>query len=234
MLAGTGLPGPEITAISLATEASAPSMAAIEQARRELLIDGLPLVICVGSHEPRKNHLAVIHAAELLWREGVDFSLLFIGGNAWHDDRFLEHVEQLQSAGRPVVSMRALPDDLLWAAYDLAHCLVFPSLNEGFGLPIAESLACGTPVVTSEFGSMREIAGHGGGLLVDPRDDHAIAAGLRRLLTEPNLHEELAQQARALSVRSWDEYAALTWDFLVNGPRPDQSTSNELDENIAR
>ena len=156
------------------------------------------MVLCVGSHEPRKNHLAVLHAAELLWREGFAFSLVFIGGNAWRDDRFLEHVERLQDAGRPMVSVRALPDDLLWAAYDLAHCLVFPSLNEGFGLPIAESLASGTPVVTSEFGSMREIAGHGGGLLVDPRDDHAIAAGPSAPVDRP----EPAQGTRATGPRT--------------------------------
>ena len=92
-----------------------------------------------------------------------------------------------------MVSVRALSDDLLWAAYRLAHCVVFPSLNEGFGLPVAESLACGTPVVTSGFGSMREIARHGGAILVDPRDDHDIAAGLRLMLTDRELHETLSR-----------------------------------------
>ena len=116
------------------------------------------MVLCVGSHEPRKNHLAVLHAAELLWREGVAFSLVFVGGNAWRAERFVDQGRAAAGGGRPIVSVRALPDDLLWAAYRLAHCLIFPSLNEGFGLPVAEALASGTPVVTSEFGSMQEIA----------------------------------------------------------------------------
>ena len=63
----------------------------------------------------------------------------------------------------------ALPDDLLWAAYRQAYCTVFASLHEGYGLPVAESLASGTPVITSNFGSMRDLASHGGALLVDPR-----------------------------------------------------------------
>ena len=64
----------------------------------------------------------------------------------------------LQADGRPVESLSAADDDLLWGAYRLARFTVFPSINEGFGLPVAESLGLGTPVITSNFGSMREIA----------------------------------------------------------------------------
>lgn len=215
MLAGPGLDGPQIKPIELATEPVRASAESIEAARVLLDAGELPVVLCVGSHEPRKNHLAVMHAAELLWREGLQFALVFIGGNAWRDDLFIENVARLQDAGRPVVSARALSDDVLWASYHLAHCVVFPSLNEGFGLPIAESLACGTPVVTSGFGSMREIARHGGAILVDPRDDHDIAAGLRLMLTDRELHETLSRQARARPVRTWDDYAREVWDYLT-------------------
>ena len=79
----------------------------------------------------------------------------------------------------------------------MARFTVFPSLNEGFGLPLAESLACGTPAVTSDFGSMREIVdGGGGALLVDPRDDHSVADGMRSLLTDDGL-------LRAFASRRW-------------------------------
>jgi glycosyltransferase involved in cell wall biosynthesis len=220
MLSGAGLSGPEITPIALPVEAQRPSDAALAEARDLLVAGQLPMVLCVGSHEPRKNHLAVLHAAELLWREGVAFSLVFVGGNAWRSERFVQRLNEMQGAGRPVESVHALSDELLWAAYRLARCVIFPSLNEGFGLPVAESLASGTPVITSEFGSMKEIAAAGGALLVDPRDDRAITAALRRLLTDDALHARLSAEARAHPTRTWETYAADTWAYLVGDTQP--------------
>jgi len=175
------------------------------------------LVLVVGSHEPRKNHLAVLHAAELLWREGHRFSLTFIGGNSsWTGDTFGETLARLKSAGRPVEAISAATDDLLWGGYRTARFTVFPSLNEGFGLPVAESLACGTPVITSNFGSMKEIADAGGGaLLVNPRDDHSLTNGIRTLLTNNELHRRLSQEASSRGVIMWDTYASETWERLT-------------------
>jgi glycosyltransferase involved in cell wall biosynthesis len=217
MLAGAGQIGPDIRAIPLPVEAPQPSEDALRQAQDLLRVGSLPIVLAVGSHEPRKNHLALLHAAELLWREGLLFTLTFVGGNAWNSDRFHARLQQLQARNRPVQAMLALTDDLLWASYRLSFCTVFTSLHEGFGLPVAESLASGTPVITSDFGSMREIAGAGGALLVDPRDDRAIATALRRMLEEPGLREKLAAEAAGLPQRTWDEYASEAWSYLVDG-----------------
>ena len=150
-----------------------------------------------------------------LWRDGLNFSVLFIEGNSWNEERFTASLHRLQAAGRPVHAVSAPTDDLLWAAYHVARCTLFPSLNEGFGLPVAESLASGTPVITSNFGSMREIAEPGGALLVDPRDDHDIARALTRLLTDDDLHAELVRQARERPRRTWEQYADETWGYLV-------------------
>jgi len=215
MLAGAGLPGPDIVSVPLPVEAAEPSVAALETARSRFALGSLPLVLVVGSHEPRKNHLAVLHAAELLWREGLAYSLVFVGGNSWSSERFTKVFSGMRDGGRPVQAISALSDELLWAAYRTAHVVLFPSLNEGFGLPVAEALASGTPVITSGYGSMAEIAEHGGALLVDPRDDHDLAGALRRILTEPALHAELAAQAGARPKRSWDTYADELWHYLV-------------------
>ena len=91
-----------------------------------------------------------------------------------------------------------------------------PSLNEGYGLPVAESLYAGTPVVTSDFGSLAEIAAGGGCVLVDPRDDSAIAAGIRSLIEDDELHSRLSAEASALRPRTWAEYAADVWRATVN------------------
>ena len=215
MLTGTGLPGPDIVEVVLPGQAPPEDAAATRRAADRLCLGGLPMVLVVGSHEPRKNHLAVLHAAELLWREGVAFSLTFIGGNSWNSEWFQVGLERARSAGRPVETISAADDDLLFGAYRSARCTVFPSVNEGFGLPVAESLACGTPVITSRYGSMAEIAQQGGVLLVDPRDDHDIAAAMRSLLTDDARHADLADQARRRPERTWDDYARECWTELV-------------------
>lgn len=217
MLGGSGRTGPDVRAIPLAVEGREPSAAALETAEELLTVGALPVVLAVGSHEPRKNHMAVLAAAEILWQEGLQFSLTFVGGNAWKSESFTDQVRTLQEVNRPVQAILAMSDELLWAAYRVAYCTVFVSLHEGYGLPAAESLASGTPVVTSNFGSMLQIAERGGALLVDPSDDVAIADALRRLLNDPGLRERLASRARSLSWRTWDDYAAEAWAFLTEG-----------------
>ncbi|NMR20866.1 glycosyltransferase family 1 protein [Cellulomonas fimi] len=221
MVSAAGITGPSIRTIALPSSVEAPDATALAATRARFCLPTMPMVLCVGSHEPRKNHLAVLHAAELLWRRGRKFSLVFVGGNAWNSERTQQRLAELTEQGRPVESVRALPDETLFALYRLARCTVFPSLNEGFGLPVAESLASGTPVVTSRFGAMAEVGESGGTLLVDPRDDHSIAVALDTLLTDDHVHARLAREAAERPVRTWDEYAAETWDYLV--------TSNPMD-----
>lgn len=227
MLAGAGLTGPRIEPVVLPTERPPLDRADLEAAQRRLSCGALDLVLVVGSHEPRKNHVAVLHAAERLWREGRRFSLTFIGGNSWNSEEYSTTLADLQAAGRPVETISAATDALLWGGYQLARFTVFPSINEGYGLPVAESLVSGTPVVTSGYGTMKEIADAGGGaLLVDPRDDDSLTDAMRRLLVDDELRAELSAQASARRVRTWDEYAAQTW-ALLSDPGPTATATKE-------
>ena len=214
MLEGTGLTGPAITAVGLPGHAPEPEADAMREATERFLIPGLPLVLVVGSHEPRKNHLAVLHAAERLWRRGHRFSLTFIGGASWGSDEFTTQLEGLQGVGRPVESVSRLPDRMLWAAYRLARCTLFPSLNEGFGLPVAESLSAGTPAITSDFGAMREIAEGGGAFLVNPRSDNDLTAALERMVTDDVLIARLRAAALARPRETWSDYAERLWQLF--------------------
>lgn len=218
MLAGAGLSGPRIDAVPLPAEAPEPDEASLAEARRRFVVPGLPMVLVVGSHEPRKNHVAVLHAAELAWRSGLRFTLSFVGGNAWGGSHFRDELDRLAAAGHPVESVIRLPDRMLWAAYRLARFTVFPSLNEGFGLPVAESLAAGTPVLTSAFGSMREIALDGGAVMVDPRNDREMATALHTLLTDDALIARLREQARSRPRRTWPDYAEDVWRVAHQTP----------------
>lgn len=224
MLAATGIVGPDIRAVVLPVEAAESTVAEVEEARLRFTIGSLPMVLVVGSHEPRKNHLAVLHAAEMLWREGLEFSLTFVGGNSWNSQGFEQRLEELKLSGRAVEAASKVPDTQLWAAYRLARFTVFPSLNEGFGLPVAESLAVGTPAITSNFGSMAEIAADGGALVVDPHDDESISSAMRTLLLDDNAHAALRAAATARPQRTWDDYATELWDFLIEGkPQDDEA-----------
>ncbi len=212
MLDAVGDDRPQVVSVALPEVAAEPSPADLVAAQERFCIGTLPLVLVVGSHEPRKNHLAVLHAAEQLWRSGLRFSLTFIGGNAWNSEQLTEQLTELQALGRPFESAAKIPDPLLWAAYRLARFTVFPSLNEGFGLPVVESLASGTPVITSGYGSMAEIAAGGGALLVDPRDDADLQQAMGRLLEDDDLLDRLRREARARPPRTWDTYAAQAWE----------------------
>jgi len=103
----------------------------------------------------------------------------------------------------------------LWGAYRSARFTVFPSLHEGYGLPVAESLAAGTPAITSDFGSMLEIAVDGGALTVDPRNLDDLTDAMRTLLTDDEALTALATEATARPARDWDEYAAASWTLLT-------------------
>lgn len=177
--------------------------------------DQMPTILCVGSHEPRKNHVAVLVAAERLWREGLPFRLSFIGGSGWDTQEFDRWVHRLARLRRPVTVHRSVSDCELWAAYRSARFTVFPSLHEGYGLPVAESLAAGTPAITSDFGSMLEIAVDGGALTVDPRNLDDLTDAMRTLLTDDEALTALATEAAARPARDWDEYAAASWTLLT-------------------
>ncbi|HAM21505.1 MAG TPA: hypothetical protein DCQ04_04380 [Actinobacteria bacterium] len=183
-------------------------------------VPGFPLVLSVGSFEPRKNQLMTIRAAELLWREGMQFQLAFIGWDSWNAEITSREIERARSNGRPVRIIRKADEGLLWTAYRAARFSMYISLVEGFGLPIAESLAVGTPVITSNYGAMAEVAAAGGAITVDPRNLTQVADAMRTLLTDDDAYAALRDAALARPQSNWDIYAAATWDWLVGGNEP--------------
>ncbi len=205
-----GLVGPRVVSCPLATEAPATDPGVPPAAAGEL-----PSILVVGSHEPRKNHLAVLHASEVLWREGLRFRVRFVGGSGWTTVAFDRQLDRLLDAGRPVTAERGMDDEQLWDAYRTARFTVFPSLHEGYGLPVVESLALGTPVVATDYGSIAELAEVGGMVLVDPRDDQALTDTMRRLITDDDEVARLRQESLSRPVRTWDDYARDLWRHLV-------------------
>lgn len=204
-----GLTGPVVVEVSLPAPVAAPSSSAAVTSPA-----GPAMILVVGSHEPRKNHLAVLQAAELLWQQGLQFSVQFIGGMSWGHE-FGRRVADLTAKRRPIQVRVAVDDDALSAAFEAARFTVFPSLHEGYGLPVAESFAHRTPVITADFGSTAEIAAAGGALLVDPRDDDALTAAIRALLTDDDELDRLRAAIDRRTDRTWDDYAGELWNQIV-------------------
>jgi len=131
---------------------------------------GLPdgYLLFLASLEPRKNLATVLSALE-----GTDgLTLVVAGASGWNNSPL---VAAMEAAGSKVIRLGYVPDDALGPLYAGASALVYPSLYEGFGLPVLEAMACGTPVITSNVSSLPEVTGEAGVLLDDPLD----AAGLR-------------------------------------------------------
>ena len=171
--------------------------------------EGTPSILCVGTLEPRKNHLTLLAAADLLWQEQQRFELVLIGRTTAHwGGKVLAAVEKLQAAGRPLRWLRHVDDATLNAAYAGCKFTVFPSLVEGFGLPILESLWHGRPCLCGRNGALGEVAADGGCLLVDQNDAKALAVGLGRLLTEAELYTKLRREALHRLFDNWERYAA--------------------------
>jgi glycosyltransferase involved in cell wall biosynthesis len=221
-LPAQGLPGPAVAECTLpAGPAAGPPDPAPDQASP-------PLVVCVASLEPRKNHLGLLYAAERLWRDGHHFQLLLIAGSGWGEE-IPARIRHLQQAGRPLTVRNSPPDTEVAAAYQTARFSVLASLHEGYGLPVAESLAWGTPAITSNYGSTNEIAAAGGAITIDPRDDEALVEAMRRLLTDDHLLATLRHQARARTPRSWEHYATELWDQLIEPELPHHPTPHAPD-----
>lgn len=179
-----------------------------------------PVVLSVGSIEGRKNHLALLEACEARWAAGDVFSLHLVGlAQPQTAGAALGRIRELQAAGRPVRYDGPVDDAAVARAYAACTFTVYPSLVEGFGLPVIESVAQGKPCVCSARGALGESAAGGGCLALDRVDAPSLAAAIGRLLRAPEECAALAAAARARRLRTWADYARDLTDWMAGVPR---------------
>ena len=179
-----------------------------------------PTLLSVGSIEGRKNHVALLDACEQLWAAGEKFSLHLIGlPQSQTGAAALEKIRALRAAGRPLRYDGPVTDDALAAAYAACTFTVYPSLTEGFGLPVIESLAHGKPCVCSARGALGESAAGGGCVALGSVAAASLAAALQHLLHSPATVAELGAQARARRFKTWRGYADELVDWMGGLPR---------------
>ena len=157
-------------------------------------------VLAVGSLEPRKNLERLLDAwAVLSDRLRQSHQLVVVAADGWRQRTILRRLDGLARTAS-VIRVGPLRDDELAALYRRARALVFPSLAEGFGLPVAEAMACGAPVVTSNTSSLPEVAGDAA-ILVDPEDADEIAVAIARVLEDEALRRGLRERGFERSIR---------------------------------
>ncbi len=172
---------------------------------------GLPkrYLLSLGTIEPRKNLTRLLTAFEAVYNDGLTDGLVIVGRRGWLYGDFFARLEQ--SPARDVVFFPGYaPDEDLPALYAGAQALALPSLYEGFGLPVLEAMACGTPVACSDTSSLPEVAGEAG-LYFDPGDVESITDALRHLLNDADLRSDLRRRGFEQAAKfSWDRVAAET------------------------
>ena len=166
-------------------------------------------LLCLGTVEPRKNIGRVLQAAARLRRGGAPVRVVIAGRLGWGFRPILDQARALGLEGA-VRFVGFVSDADLRGLMALASALVYPSLYEGFGLPVVEAMAAGLPVVTSRTGALAEVAG-GAALLVDPYDTDAIADALQRASQDGDLRAVLRRRGLARAGEfSWERSARET------------------------
>lgn len=162
-------------------------------------------VLFVGNFNPRKNLERLIRAFDRAKGEGLIHHLVIAGEQGWKFDRTaalrgIRHSRDIHFTGY-------VPDGDMPTLYSAAELFAFPTLYEGFGIPVLEAQACGTPVLTSNGSSLPEVGGEGA-VYVDPYDTEGICAGMRHVLDNPEIAQQLVQKGLANVQRfSWQASA---------------------------
>ena len=177
-----------------------------------------PVVLCVGTVEPRKNQLRILRAMVAAQEAGADFTGVFAGYPGWLNSEFRSALATALARGHSLLLHESVTNAELRGLYQAAAFTIYASLDEGFGLPIIESLRHGRPCITSDRGSMREIADLTGGcLLIDPEDTADMATAIAGLFEVP---EDLARLTLEAEQAKWPDWREYTEQLVRFATRP--------------
>ena len=166
-------------------------------------------LLYVGNLEPRKNLPTLLQAFARLVKQGLPHDLVLAGSRGWKDNQVFATCKELGLSQR-VCFIGFVPQSELPALYSACSAFVYPSIYEGFGLPVLEAMACGALVVTSNVSSMPEVAGDAG-ILIDPHNVDNLMKALHQVLTDKELRATLPSKAIArASLFSWERAAKET------------------------
>jgi glycosyltransferase involved in cell wall biosynthesis len=177
--------------------------AEFSELRRRMGLPDAPFILFVGGADPRKNHQAAVRAFAKVADELKKHRLVLVGDPAHRFGDMGLTIARCGVEGRVLCPGRMPIEDIV-RLYSHADLFVFPSLYEGFGMPVIEAMACGVPVVTSNRASLPEVAGNAA-LLVNPDDDDALAGAMVRALRDTPLRE-------SLRAKGFERARQFTWE----------------------
>jgi glycosyltransferase involved in cell wall biosynthesis len=151
----------------------------------------------LASNEPRKNLISAVNA---VLEHDLPIPLVVAGAKGWLNEDMQQKMSRADSG---ITNIGYVPESDIGALYTGARALVYPSLYEGFGLPVLEAMACGTPVITTNVSSLPEVAGDAGILLNDPKNTRSLADAMRRLAEDDDLHASMS----ALGIEQAETYS---------------------------
>jgi glycosyltransferase involved in cell wall biosynthesis len=165
-------------------------------------------ILYVGTIEPRKNIPCLIKAFKIL-RESYNIKLVIAGGKGWSCDDVLRMPHELGIQDEVIFTGYVNEKTILYL-YNYAIAVVYPSIYEGFGLPVIEAMSCGTPVIISDIPSLREVAGNAA-LIFNPTNDEELAHNMDILLSSEGLRKELSRKSLEKGKEySWEKTIPLT------------------------
>jgi glycosyltransferase involved in cell wall biosynthesis len=177
--------------------------------RTEQTAAGAPNLLCVGILEPRKNQLFLLEVCEALWAAGLTFELHIVGRvNPHFGAPIVKRIEALQRRYPGLRYHRAASDEVLTELYAGARATVFPTIAEGCGLPLLESLWSGVPCVCSDLPVLRENAGGGGCVPAEVNSAPAWTTALKSVLTDEDAQIRVRRAAVTRVLPTWAEAAA--------------------------
>lgn len=180
----------------------------LNQVRQKYGIEG-DFILAVGNLQPRKNIQRLVEAFVPLLADYPQLKLVVVGKAAWQASAISSFVKA-SGAEAQIIFTGYAPDEDLLALYNMAKIFIYPSLYEGFGLPILEAMACGTAVITSNITSMPEVAGDAA-ILIDPYDVGAMQGALRQILTDDSYRQSLITRGLAQCQQfTWERCSAET------------------------
>ncbi|HEV2379625.1 MAG TPA: glycosyltransferase family 1 protein [Terriglobia bacterium] len=215
MISRFGVPAGKIVVAYLGFERDAFRAGPVDTPRSREMLGRLgiarPYVLHVGRGDPRKNLMRLVQAYEALSarRKDLDFQLVLGGSLGWGYEPLLELLRKASLQGRIVVT-GPVPDRELPMLYRAAACFAMPSLYEGFGLPVLEAMACGTPVMISDSSSLPEVGGDAA-LYFNPESVDEMSQVMERVMTDSGLREEMAKKGLERARQfSWEACARTT------------------------
>ena len=167
-------------------------------------------ILCVSTLEPRKNHMRLVEAFELLVSANPvqGFKLTLVGNRYAGGDAIVDSLRTASERGLPIEWRGVMSEADLAEQYRKAHFTVYPSMVEGFGLPILESLWFGKPNICANNGNMAELARDGGCVQVDVEDSQSIFEAMQRLSFDVEHYRSLCKEIAGRTLDSWDDYAS--------------------------